>query len=87
MRTRTDAWVCVLVNEKRAADVEKVESHAIDYHRKQEEPDTVAGIADSEETEAQHPAKQGNEHNFLNAESRKEEGNKQDTERLAHLRE
>ena len=86
LRRGADLAAGLLFDEERAGDVEEVECHAVDDHRKHEERRTRSRIADAEEPEAQHPGQHRNQHHFLNAETPEEERNQQNAERFGHLR-
>ena len=79
LRTRTDAWVCVLVNEERAADVEEIEGHTVDNHGKDEQHEAeTCRTACTKEEETQCPCNKGDEHHLLDAELLQEEGDEQE---------
>ena len=75
-----------MINVQRAGDVEEIESHAVNKHREQEQPNAGSGITDGKQAEAQHPRQHGNHHHALNAKALHKEGNKQDATGFADLR-
>ena len=73
--TATYFLIGVLVDEERTADVEEVEGHTVDDHRKDEEHEAEARrTARTEEEETQSPRTESNEHHLFNAELLQEEG-------------
>ncbi len=78
--------VGLALHEQCSRDVEEVERHAVDHHRTDEHPQSAAGIAQSEQPEAEHPGEHGDEHHLLDAEAFEEEGDEQDAERFGDLR-
>ena len=84
----THRGIGLLVDIKRAGDVEEVKGHTVDYARKDEECHArKLGIAQTEETETEHPADHGYHHHALDAETFETEGNEQDAEGFGNLRE
>ena len=82
-----DLLVGILVDEQGAADVEEVESHAVDDHGEDQQHEAEAGgVARAEEEEAERPGHKGDEHHLLDAELLQEEGDQQDTQGLRDLR-
>ena len=86
LRRGADRHVGLVVHEERARDIEEVERHAVDDHREDEHPHAPAGVAQPEQSEAQHPREHGHKHHVLDPEALQAERDKQDAERLRHLR-
>ena len=87
LRTAADLLVRVLVDEERTADVEEVEGHTVNDHRKNEEHEAEARrAARTEEEETQSPSHKGNEHHLLDAEFLQEERDQKNTKRFRDLR-
>lgn len=86
LRRGADRRIGLLIDEERPRDVEEVEGHTIDDHRKDEHPHAVSGVAQAEESKTEHPGEHGHEHDVLDAEAFQAEGNEQDAERFGDLR-
>ena len=87
LRRGTDVGGSFLFDEKRARNVEEVECDPINDHREDQENGTRSRIADTEESEAEHPGQHRDQHHPFDAEASQEEGNQQDAECFGHLRE
>ena len=80
--------VTLLIHKQAARYIEEVECHAINDARQDEQNHAwESRIAKSEESEAAHPCKHGNEHNHLDAVTLQEEWNEQNAQCFSHLRE
>ena len=79
--------ITLLVYEQSARHIEEVECHTIYDAREHEEYHAREGwVAHTEEAEAQHPSKHGDEHHDLDTISLEEERNQEDAQSLSHLR-
>ena len=76
---------CLLIDIERAADIEEIESDAVDNHRNDEEPHAASRVAETEEAEAEHPGKHSHQHHTLDAEAFQAERNQKDAESLTQL--
>ena len=63
-----DIGVSLHFSVQRAGYVEEIECHAINNHRKDEHPQSVTGIAQAKQPEAEYPCKHADEHDFLDSE-------------------
>ena len=74
-----------LLHIKGAGNVEEIESDTVDYHRKDEHPDTWPGISETEQAETEDPRYHGRQHHLLDSEEFHGYRNQQDAESFRHL--
>ncbi len=87
LRTGADFRLHLFFHKHRTGDVEEVEGAAVNNHRQNQQHGTErAWVAVGEQTEAQHPRGDTDQHNVLDAVAAQEERDGQDEQRLRDLR-